>query len=214
MKSLKYYCLEGLDGCGKSTTFSLIVKHLFDNNIKFQTCNPTRASNQNSLLELLFKRFIFLQKSSIFRAILYAQRSNYASSQVQWFDNSIVLGDRSIVTSYVTRWKKWLGSSQISILIVNALETKIPCPTIIFYLDAPHDLLMDRLKKRGIFLDIDETPNRSKAMRKAYEEIMESSFRPNRIKTARFVRIKITPSRSADDIAAEIFSIIRNHIAT
>lgn len=214
MKTINYFCLEGLDGCGKSTTFALLVELMSAKNIDFQTCKPTRASSQNGFLEFLFKKITFLQKSSIFRAILYAQRSNLAASKVKWCGNSVVLGDRSIVTSYVTRWRKWLDSSKISTLIVDTLETKIPSPTIAFYLDAPHDLLMDRLKKRGKFLDIDETPDRSRAMRKAYEEIMSSSHRPTRIKSTQFLRIEVHPSRSADDIATEIFGIIQSHIKT
>jgi thymidylate kinase len=148
-----------------------------------------------------------MQTSSTWRAIVYARRSNWAALNTNW-SKSLVLGDRSIVTSYVTRWRKWLNSPSLSIRTVDLLESAIPAPDLVFYLDAPHELLMERLQSRGRAIDIDETPKRSMAMRKAYDEIIVDNLRPSRLANTRFVRIPVSRGRSPEDIASEIVATI------
>ena len=199
----RYVCLEGLDGSGKSTTIDLVSSKLESKGISFAVCNPTRRILDNDWIEALFFRFKWMQRSSGLRALVYARRSRWAALNTDW-SKPLVLGDRSIVTSYVTRWRRWIDSPLLSVRVVDFLESTIPEPDVIFYLDAPHVLLMERLASRGREKDIDETPGRSMAMRSAYEEIVQGVYQPARLAGTRFVRIQVVRGRPPEDIASEI----------
>jgi thymidylate kinase len=207
-RSTKYVCLEGLDGSGKSTTIRTVSSMLESKGIYFDMCNPTqRIPIANDRIENIFSCCILFQKSSLWRAFVYARRAKWAARNTDW-SRPLILGDRSIVTSYVTRWRKWLDCPFFTIWLVDILESTIPAPDVVFYLDAPHDLLMKRLELRGREKDIDETLTRSLIMRNAYQEIIEGPCRPHRLAHTKFVRIQVVCEKSPDDIASEIVDTI------
>jgi thymidylate kinase len=166
-----YVAIEGLDGTGKSTLIDNLVNHeLLKANIQFSMVCPTRPGHFNCIFERIYRRIKRLRSSSMFRAILYAYRSYYASRQVDW-KAPLILGDRSIVTSYVTRWRKWMNSAQISIWFVNIIEPFIKMPDHIIYMTLPDSRRYERLRTGRDFIEIDETIERSIEMKKAYDEI-------------------------------------------
>ena len=199
----RYVCLEGLDGSGKSTTTDLLKKMLGNKGISFSVCNPTQRILNDDWIEVMFARSEWMRGSSLLRAFIYARRSQWAALNTDW-SRPLVLGDRSIITSYVTRWRRWGNCPTLSIRIVDFLEPVIPAPGLVFYLDVPHDLLMERLESRDRKKDIDETPERSMAMRRAYEEIIGGIFQPVRLGNTRFVRIKVLRGMTPEDIASGI----------
>ncbi|MDX7719402.1 deoxynucleoside kinase [Aeromonas caviae] len=166
-----YLCIEGLDGSGKSTLFHKLAHRFIESGYDVAEVCPTKKSRPSSLLERLFARHTFLQRSSMYRAILYAVRSHQAAMDADW-SSEVVLGDRSIVTSYVTRWRRWFNCPRLTVGFVDVLERTIPAPDVVLYLQLPAEVLQARLTQRDRPTDIDETAARSEQMRAAYHEIM------------------------------------------
>ncbi|HCC00802.1 MAG TPA: hypothetical protein DEP42_06280 [Ruminococcaceae bacterium] len=203
-----YICFEGLDGSGKSTLFLEIIRRLKENKYQFTTICPTKPSENNSFFEILFRKYSFTKKSSLIRAFVYADRSNYACHQTKW-DTPLIIGDRSIITSYVTRWRRWFNSRFLSRLIVDSLERCIPAPDHVIYLSAPISLLRKRLLQRGHPLDIDETEERAKQMKNAYHEIQTENCIPRLNKT---IWHTIDASKEKEVVADAAWKILKDII--
>lgn len=199
-----YICIEGLDGCGKSTLFKEVTRRLQESAFPFDTVCPTRASEPPNWLEKLFRRSAFLRNSSAFRAFVYAARSSRACATTDW-SKPLILGDRSVITSYVTRWRRWFDSPFLSRLAVDVLEPRIPGPDHVVFLDAPMQMLRQRLNHRGAPLDIDETTERALQMRRAYEEIRSTGCVPRLGATSWHI---VDASRSPEAVADEVWHLL------
>lgn len=145
------YCvLEGPKGAGKSTALERLRTGLRDHRVAFREVHPTRAGHPLHPLELA-ARLPRLRDLDRFRERLYAYRSNHHAGRVDWHaaHPPLVLGDRSIITSLVTRWQR---TQQLGVdghvHAVRRLEGRIPLPDHVFYLDLPLDVLLDRLAER------------------------------------------------------------------
>lgn len=204
MKKGVYICIEGLDGAGKTTLFNLLCEHLKKNEHQFSTASPTKKM-KDSFIEKLFN-FNFLKKNTFSRAIVYANRSNSTFFSTNW-NSELILGDRSLITSYVTRWRKWANSKRLTILFVNLLEPFIYAPDHIIYIDLPANILRDRLDERGLPLDVDETPVRSEEMRVAYNEIIELTPIP-RVKGTKWHKLVLTADDSPHDVLDKSIDVL------
>jgi len=179
-----YICFEGLDGSGKSTVFNKVLKTLLGKNVKVSTLSPTHKGDSQDFFEKIFAENKFLNQSRFFRQFLYAHRSNLAVESVN-LDADLILGDRSIITSYVCRWSDSNLKNSFLVAKVNFLESKIFAPDHVFYLDVPHEVLQKRLDLRGE-RDIDETAKRSLEMRRAYEFIYKNPVAIKRLENTKW----------------------------
>jgi len=203
-----YIAIEGVDGSGKSTLFENIFLRLKDENFYFDVYCPTKIINSKSVIESIYKRFFFLQNNSYFKAIVYAIRYYKASSKVNW-NADLILGDRSLVTCYVARWKKWFNSVFLTSLFVNFLQPKIKSPDYVLFLKIAPDILKERLSGREF--NIDETPERSNDMLIAYQEIQSGNL-INRLKHVKWIEIDAdkTPTTLTNDVMEIIKKIIND----
>ncbi len=170
-----YVCFEGLDGSGKSTIFHYVKNELEQEGYIVGEICPTKTTCHCESgvacychnVEKLFHRFPYLHRSKFLRLFLFAHRSNDAARQVNQ-SSDIILGDRSVITSYICRWSSRQIFNRILIIVVNVMEYKIPSPDYVIYIDVPQTILQKRLKNRGN-QDIDETLERAEAMKHAYD---------------------------------------------
>lgn len=182
-----YICLEGLKGAGKTTLFNYLVSRLEEENVDFSTVSPTRSTGESSLIERLFIKYPSLKERRFPRIFLYAHRSNFAAKNADW-SKPLILGERSLTTSYATKWsssplRKWFNLS-----VINLLENKIKAPDHVIYLDVPYEVLRNRIEKRDKARDIDDTDSRLKEMETAYFEMMDNCH-INRILNVKWHRI-------------------------
>lgn len=172
-KKSVYICLEGLKGAGKTTLFNYLVSRLNENEIDFSTVSPTRSSGDEHFIERLFKRFRFLKDKRLPRIFLYAHRSNYAAVNANW-NKPLILGERSIATSYATKWSKSHIRNWMNFSIIDLLENKIKSPDYVIYIDVPHDILRERIEMRDKERDMDDSVPRLLAMEQAYLQMMNN----------------------------------------
>lgn len=166
-----YICLEGLKGCGKSTLLSAAHQFLSTQQVPFGTVAPTRAiPAAQSWQERLSVRVPCLRRFDAWNEYLYAQRASYAASSAEW-QHPLVLGDRCIVTSYATRWRKW-GQPQHCIERVDRLEARVPVPDHVILLDVDPVVAWERaLARQRTYGQHDESLPRLQEAREAYHQI-------------------------------------------
>lgn len=111
-----------------------------------------------------------LRQLDAWNEMLYAQRARYAAATACW-QQPIVLGDRSLVTSYATRWRKW-GSPHACIRRVDRLEAQVPAPDHVVLLDVDPELAWSRTQaRRRTYGQYDESLPRLREAREAYYQI-------------------------------------------
>jgi thymidylate kinase len=166
-----YIALEGPKGSGKSTAWRTLIYALRARGIAVEFLCPTRPIDPPCLIERL-SRCWPLRGCDLFRERLYAARSNFHARR-SGGAQGLVLGDRSKLTSYVTRWDgRTHDTRRASIRRVDRLESLISLPDHVLYLDAPLGVLVERVRRRGRdYGQVDETPSRLAAQRAAYAEL-------------------------------------------
>jgi thymidylate kinase len=203
-----YIAIEGLKGSGKTSLVNRLILFLKTTNIDFSVMSPTKADDKSSLIEKIYAKYSFLQRNSFFKAIVYAHRAYVASKKTNW-NSRLILGDRSIITSYTTRWRKWFNSSYLSILFVNIMEPFMRSPDVIIFLQVSIENLVQRIDKRGI-PDIDSSVERLNKMRSAYNEIC--LYKP--IKKICHVKwICIDGNKEEEEVFDETCRIILNYLS-
>ena len=166
-----YICLEGLKGCGKSTLLMAAQQLLTTRQVLFSTVSPTRAvPAERSWRERLSEQIPCLRRLDAWNDYLYAGRANYAATNADW-QRPLVLGDRSIATSYATRWRKW-GNPKRCIERVDQREALVPAPDHIILLDVDPAVAWERaVARRRSYGQHDESLPRLREAREAYRQI-------------------------------------------
>lgn len=157
-----YYCTEGIKGSGKTTIFQMVAQILESQGIDFITVCPTYPITDTFILiEWISKKLPSLRKFSMWEELLYRTRYKYLAKNTNW-EHPIILGDRSAVTRMVT-----LGTTKYNKLF-------LPLPDVIFYIDIPIYLAINRIsnRERG-YGGLEEKHDRIKQTKERYECIFE-----------------------------------------
>ncbi len=166
-----YIALEGVKGSGKSTVFESLVAWLDTTDVRYSTLCPTRKSPDFTWWER--ENLSRSPDDDLWREELYGHRARYAYENAD-FDADLVLGDRSVVTGYMTRWQKW-GDPEITIARVEARHGFMPAPDHIVYLNVEYRDVEKRLFQRTrSYGKHDETFWRIEENLAAYREIRET----------------------------------------
>jgi thymidylate kinase len=166
-----YVALEGVKGSGKSTVFESLIAWLETTDVRYSTLCPTRKSPDFTWWET--ENRLRSPEDDLWREELYAYRTRYAFENAD-FSADLILGDRSIVTSYITRWQKW-GDPQITVARVDARLDFMPAPDHIVYLNVEYRDVEKRLLLRNRdYGKHDETLRRIEENLTAYRQIRES----------------------------------------
>lgn len=180
-----YIAIEGVKGIGKSTLIKKIQDYLTNKNIKFDLACPTKPIKGGLIDEWLLKKASWLFHYDVFKELIYAHRSNLAAKSTDW-KAPLVIGDRSIITSYVTRlWKYQNPVKQIA--RVDTLEPLMPAPDIVIYLQSDLKRVLARIRKRisRNYGKEDETPEKIIEDNEAYKYIMNE--RPTRLTKTKWI---------------------------
>ncbi|MCP8970942.1 dTMP kinase [Ectobacillus ponti] len=199
-----YICLEGLKGAGKTTIFKYLLEKFEEHGIEFSTVSPTKPAYSGHFIEKVFQYFPTLKNNRIARVFLYAHRSNFAARSAAW-DKKLVLGDRSVVTSYATKWSASSWRTWFHIWVINHLENKIKAPDYIIYIDVPQEVRRERIDQRDKERDMDESEDRARQMEEAYFHMMNGSG-ISRIQHVQW--LKVSGEGKREQVCEEVFQLI------
>lgn len=165
-----YIALEGIKGAGKSTLLTLLSEALEQSGLAHATFKPTQAMPQYMWWEQAYPQW---QHDDAYRSALYTARANYHAEQTN-FEDQLIIGDRSILTSFVTRWDQQDDKAEF-IRCIREREYAVPVPDVVWYLHVDLDIVKQRLTARQRSYGLhDETISRLAMAQQAYQQIFQN----------------------------------------
>lgn len=141
-----YVAIEGLKGVGKSTVIEHLSKIVCKYDMPITFFYPTNPMSNYNPLEVMYP---ILKNFDFYRKHLYSCRSNYHANKANWHDSSIIISDRSIITSLAVRWHNNKLDNKISYFKkIRKLEKEIAVPNIVIQLHLSENELLERYKNR------------------------------------------------------------------
>lgn len=167
-----YIAIEGVKGTGKSTVFQALCERIDQRDIPHQTLIPTQPMPRFHVWEMA-AHCKTIRAWDAFKKRLYHVRSLYHCRRIDW-QAPLVLGERSLLTSIVTRWPSSSCADTHHDYIERTAQSKrhLPWPDVVIYLQAPMDVLQQRLTQRQRTYGLeDECPQRLLETTQAYQSV-------------------------------------------
>lgn len=201
-----YLCLEGIKGTGKTSAYEAIKRKLDSIGVTYSTICPTKPITGFDIREILNAKFEFLRNSEFWSKWVYSHRSNFSALRALKENRSVIIGDRSKLTSYVVKrmhGKTW----EESFSIVNRTEKYIPLPDVVLYFKIPEQIAYERVKARKNKYSIkrDETFESIVSSSKLYDELKCVRSFPS---LSHIRWIEVNGSKESEEIAADAVKII------
>ncbi len=142
-----FVSFEGIDGCGKSTQVNLLVKYLEEKGIPYiKVREPGGTHLGERIRELLINQEMCARSELL---LFLASRAQLVESVIKpaLKNGKIVIADRFAHSSVAYQGcGRELGSETVKIL--NDFATDKTYPDIVFYIDVPVDVAMERMKNQ------------------------------------------------------------------
>ena len=147
-----FICIEGLDGCGKTTQAKLLAKKLAQSYNSVYTSEPSRGN----IGTFIRKRCLYGEKrlSTIVEALLFAaDRFEHVENEIRpaLREGRLVISDRYVYSSLAYQGAAGLGLEWIRTVNEHALK-----PDLAVFIDVKLETVMNRLKsKRSVMENIE-----------------------------------------------------------
>ena len=148
-----FICIEGLDGCGKTTQAKLLVKKLQKSHKAVYTAEPSRG-----------KIGTFIRKSCLYgekRLSSVAEALLFAADRVEHVENEILpaVNQGQIVVSdrYVYSSLAYQGASGLSLEWIEKINEHALRPDLAIFIDVDPKIVMRRLKPKKSVMENLET---------------------------------------------------------
>ncbi|MDQ9021831.1 dTMP kinase [Acinetobacter sichuanensis] len=201
-----YIAIEGTKGVGKSTLLEQLKLKLVQDGIGFSTFSPTKAMPTHIWWEQAYQQYA---NDDGFISDLYTARANYHAQHTN-FSSSFILGDRSMLTSFVTRWPDQPTEIQKYIHHVQKKEHCVPIPDFVIYLDLPIEVTLHRLANRkrqyGLY---DEQIERLIQAKFAYEQFFKLK---NELGFENLSYQYVDAEQSPEDLVLEIYTLVQTKL--
>lgn len=138
--------LEGIKGSGKSTLWQRVMAGCGYMPMRLYPYTPTAPAPAHLPVSAYLQAHPHLATYDKWQQKLYAERSLWHARQIP-AGVQCIWADRSIATSYATRWYKWARPST-AIKRVDALHCGVPVPDYIIWLNCPPTLALERIATR------------------------------------------------------------------
>jgi dTMP kinase len=148
-----FICIEGLDGCGKTTQAKLLVKKLRKSHNAVYTAEPSRGK----IGAFIRKSCLYREKrlSSVVEALLFA------ADRVEHVENEVlpVLREGRLVVSdrYIYSSLAYQGAAGLSLEWIEKINEHALRPDFAIFIDVDPKIVMQRLKPKKSIMENLET---------------------------------------------------------
>jgi dTMP kinase len=188
-------CIEGIDGCGKTTHARLLVenlqKHGYD---AFYTTEPTSGKIGSFIRRYLLE--CQERSSSVIEALLFAaDRVEHAESTIRPAikQGKIVVSDRYVYSSMA-----YQGAAGLDLNWIWMVNRWIVKPDLALFIDVPPEIALKRIRREKSVM---ETLDNQRKVRKVYLRFVEEGK-----------LVRVDGNRSLTEVAAEILNIVLTHL--
>ena len=198
-----YLAIEGIKGTGKSTILDHITEKEKNSVSFFPITKPVPVYNQYESLSICHP---YLNSNDFFCENLFAQRAKWHQQHLA--KGKLIIGDRSLLTSYVTRWSKW-GDPFYTIRRSQMFHQGIKHPDVIVWLKSKPENSIERLKQRPAkpLGTVDEKHIKLKEAADIYEELLLEKLYIKKVAKAQV--ILLSADESLGNLVSEVHSIIK-----
>jgi dTMP kinase len=163
----KFIVFEGIDGCGKSTQFFLLAKHLFCKN-KFNHIFLTREPYKlKEIRQILREDENPYNQAEKLTALFVKDREHHVKEIILpvTHQGNTVISDRYKLSTIV-----YQSTQGIQIQKLIDMHHKMPIPDITFIIDIPAKLANERMQDKGVHAEqkFEKSVEFQELLRKAY----------------------------------------------
>jgi dTMP kinase len=189
-----FICLEGLDGCGKTTQAKLLVRRLKTKCEAFYTAEPSRGQ----IGKLIKKRYLHVSTrgSTVVEALLFAaDRVEHLKNEVApaLEKGKIVVSDRYVFSSLA-----YQGATGIDLKWIENVNKHAFRPDLALFIDVDPKTVVRRLKQKKSVMENLETQLK---VQQVYSKYVETG-----------ALVRIDGSKSKSEVAKAIWQIVNDHL--
>ena len=151
-----FICIEGLDGCGKTTQAKLLAKKLKKSHNSLYTAEPSRSKIGNYIRN----RCLYGENrlSTVVEALLFAaDRIEHVENEIlpALREGRLVISDRYLYSSLA-----YQGAAGLSLEWIEMVNEHALAPDIAVFIDVDPKTVMHRLKRKRSVMENIETQQR------------------------------------------------------
>jgi dTMP kinase len=191
-----FICIEGLDGCGKTTQAKLLVKKLQKSYKAVYTAEPSRG-----------KIGVFIRENCLYgekRVSSEVEALLFAADRVDHIENEIrpALNDGKLVVSdrYVYSSLAYQGATGLSIDWIEAINANALRPDLAIFLDVAPKTVMQRLKEKKSVMETLETQQK---VREFYLKFVEKG-----------ALVRVDGNQAKEGVTEALLAVVLNFLAS
>jgi dTMP kinase len=185
-----FICIEGLDGCGKTTQAKLLAKKLRESHNAVYTTEPSRGK----IGTYIRNSYLYGEKrlSSVIEALLFAaDRIEHVETEVlpALKQGKLVISDRYVYSSLA-----YQGAAGLSLEWIEKVNEHALKPDLAVFIDVDPKIVMSRLKPKKSVMENLETQQK---VREIYLKFVEKGS-----------LTRINGEKSKNEVAKEVYSVV------
>jgi dTMP kinase len=191
-----FICIEGVDGCGKTTQAKLLAKKLGKSHNTLYTAEPSRGN----IGTFIRKRCLYGEKrlSTAVEALLFAaDRVEHVENEIRpaLSEGQLVISDRYVYSSLA-----YQGAAGLSLEWIEKLNEHALKPDLAVFLDVELETVMNRLKSKRSVMENMET------LQKVQDVYLKF--------VAKGDLVRIDGNRSKDEVAEALSTLVLKFLET
>ena len=189
-----FICIEGLDGCGKTTQAKLLAKKLRESQSAVYTAEPSSGKIGTYIRECCLygeKRL-----STVVEALLFAaDRIEHVETEVLPALNQgkLVISDRYVYSSLA-----YQGAAGLSLEWIEKVNEHALQPNLAIFIDVEPKIVMSRLKPRKSVMENLETQQK---VREVYLKFVEKGS-----------LTRINGNKSQNEVAKDLHAVVKKFL--